>query len=215
MGNSGGVGTVSNAICRQLIDAVLKVPEPEPQPQTKSKKKQKSAGAAQGNIPLRQKPETSNQSKSTAKEGKKGKKEGNNHQPKPNQGPANEATPGSATEPSTKNAQADETPPSREIPLTAYVGKYWHPGYHSMNLQIQDGKLFIDATDRSMGFTLTFEHSSDPTRWTAYLCDMFEGGEDPVRAKFVLEDGRATKMGLDLEPVLKEFIWFDVVKDAP
>ncbi|KAI3323722.1 beta-lactamase/transpeptidase-like protein [Xylariaceae sp. AK1471] len=215
MGNSDGVGTVSNAICRQLIDAVLQVPEPEPQPQSKLKKNKKASGATQGNIPLRQKPGSPKLAKSTAEGGKGGKKEENNHQSKHIQRPASQVAPRRPTQPSIKKAQAEKTPPPQEIPLTAYVGRYWHPGYHSMNLQIQDEKLFIDAIDRSMGFTLSFEHVRGQTKYTAYQCDMFDGDEDPIQAEFVLEDGHATKMGLDLEPVLKELIWFDIVRDAP
>ncbi|UNI16063.1 hypothetical protein JDV02_002538 [Purpureocillium takamizusanense] len=102
-----------------------------------------------------------------------------------------------------------ERPEPQELPLSAYTGEYWNAGYHGMTLQERDGKLFVDATDRSMGFTLTFEHWAGQNKYIAHLSDMFEGGADPLKAEFKLEDGRAIRMGLHLEPELDELIWFD------
>lgn len=102
-----------------------------------------------------------------------------------------------------------EQPPSpQEISLGAYVGRYWNAGYRAMEVQIKDGQLFIDATDRSMGFTMTFKHVKDQTKYIAYLKDDIELTVDPVDAEFVFEDRKVVKMGLDLEPTIKEMIWF-------
>ncbi|KAM5354614.1 hypothetical protein ACJ41O_001261 [Fusarium nematophilum] len=97
----------------------------------------------------------------------------------------------------------------QELPLHTYTGTYWHPGYHEMTVQVKDGRLFIDANDRSSGFTLTFEHKSDQRHYVAHLSDFFEGGDDHVSAEFVLDGDRAVKMGLDLEPAVKDLIWFE------
>jgi len=196
MGNSDGIGTVSNIVCRQLIDSLLGVPNRDVQPRNRNKKQKVPKTAPRESLTLRQKSASSNRGQNLAK---------------------NEGKP--AEKPETKELQTRkpelrEASSPQEIPLTAYAGTYSHPGYRTMVVQIRDEKLFIDATDRSMGFTLEFEHVADQTKYTAYLSDLFEGGRDPVRAEFLLTGGRATKMGLDLEPVLKELIWFEFIKDT-
>lgn len=60
-----------------------------------------------------------------------------------------------------------------------------------------------------MGFTLRFAHVRDQTRYTAYLTDAVEGGDDPLEAEFVFEEGRVMRMGLRLEQALPGLIWFD------
>lgn len=105
-------------------------------------------------------------------------------------------------------------PQPQKMPLAAYVGEYWNPGYHGMTVQIKDGKLFIDATDRSMDFTLTFEHVCDQTKFIVCLMDPYGGGPDYFYAEFRFENDKAVKMGLALEDE-KEFIWFDRALPTP
>ncbi|EGX89012.1 D-aminopeptidase, putative [Cordyceps militaris CM01] len=103
----------------------------------------------------------------------------------------------------------DRTGKLPETALKAYIGKYSNPGYHVLTVIVRDGRLFVDATDRSMGFTLTFEHFEDQSRGIAYLSDAVEGGSEPVDAKFIFQDGRVVRLGLDLEPAIRDLIWFD------
>lgn len=131
----------------------------------------------------------------------------------------------------TKNEKEKETPrkfgqkqeeklkihskaPPRGISLEAYVGSYWNAGYHTLTVLIKDGQLFIDATDRSMGFTITFEHFKEPAECIAYLKDDVELTDSLVNAKFVSGADKALMMGLDLEPAVQEMIWFRRCNDA-
>ena len=98
------------------------------------------------------------------------------------------------------------------MPLDAYIGEYWHPGYHTLIVQTRGDKLFIDATDCSMGFTLTFDHICEQTKYVAHLSDILEGGDDSVQAELIFEGDRAVKLGLHLEDALKEMIWFERAK---
>jgi hypothetical protein len=100
-------------------------------------------------------------------------------------------------------------PPPQETPLEAYVGRFWNAGYREMTVTIKDNQLFVDATDRSNGFTMTFEHVKYQTEYIAHARGVIELEDEPVDARFVLEDSKAVKMGLDLEPALKEMIWFE------
>lgn len=102
----------------------------------------------------------------------------------------------------------------QELDLSKYIGSYCHAGYHSLVVEVRDKQLFIDANDRSMAFTLTFEHIREGTQFVSHLYDFWEGGDDHVDAEFVLEDGKAIKLGLRLESALKEKIWFDKMKET-
>lgn len=96
-------------------------------------------------------------------------------------------------------------------PLGAYTGEYSNPGYHGLTVQIKDDKLFVDAMDRSFGFTLVFDHVREQTKYIARLCDHLDEGDEPLRAEFVFKGDRAVRMGLHLEIELEELIWFDRV----
>ncbi|KAF3926530.1 Beta-lactamase [Arthrobotrys entomopaga] len=100
-------------------------------------------------------------------------------------------------------------PQKQERPLAQYTGKFWHPGYRELTVQVKDDQLFVDASNRSMGFTLKFDHIRDQTKYLARLIDSLDGGEDPLDAEFVFEGDSAVKMGLKLEASLKELIWFE------
>ncbi|KAI2782719.1 beta-lactamase/transpeptidase-like protein [Daldinia loculata] len=108
----------------------------------------------------------------------------------------------------------DEEVQPQVMPLSAYVGKYWNPGYHTLAVQIKDEKLFIDATDRSSRCTITFDHVSDQTKYTAHLCDIYEEGDEPLRAEFVFGGGRAIRLGLDYEEILNGLIWFEFMPEG-
>jgi hypothetical protein len=104
------------------------------------------------------------------------------------------------------NCSTEKAP--KELPLSAYAGEYWNPGYRHIKVQEKDGKLFVNATDRSMDFTMTFKHICDQTKYIAYMSEGIEGGESPIKAEFKLKNGYAAELGLHLECMLKDYIWF-------
>jgi hypothetical protein len=99
----------------------------------------------------------------------------------------------------------------RNITLEAYTGDYWNPGYRNMKVEIRDNGLFIDTKDRSMGFTARLKHRRDQTVCDAHVRDAFETGDEVLRTEFVIEDGRVIRMGMDLEPLVGDLIWFSKV----
>ncbi|KAL1845512.1 hypothetical protein Plec18167_008566 [Paecilomyces lecythidis] len=101
----------------------------------------------------------------------------------------------------------------QKMPLSAYTGEYWNPGYRDITVQIKNDKLFIDATDRSMGFTLTLDHIGEQTKYIAHMSDFWEGGDVPLMAEFRFDNDRTVKMGLQLEEEedYQELIWFNRV----
>ena len=109
--------------------------------------------------------------------------------------------------------ETDGTEPQK-LPLNAYTGKYQNAGYHEMTVIVKDDKLLIDATDRSMGFNLAFEHVCDQTKYIAHLSDYYEGSDEELAAEFKFENDKVVKMGIRLEEDLKELIWFDRVESS-
>lgn len=107
---------------------------------------------------------------------------------------------------------SDESSENQTLPLDAYVGVYKNKGFHNLTVQIKERKLFIDASDRSFGFTMTLDHVCDQRKYVAHRSDFFEGGDTPIRAEFILENGRPVRLGLELEEELEELIWFDKIK---
>ncbi|KAK5989319.1 D-aminopeptidase-like protein [Cladobotryum mycophilum] len=101
----------------------------------------------------------------------------------------------------------DELQP-QEMPLSAYIGKYWNPGYRGIKIEEKDGSLFIDATDRSVGFTLAFKHICEQTKYLAYMSSGPGDADVPLKGEFVLENNKAIKLGLQLEERFDGYIWF-------
>ncbi|KAK3673893.1 hypothetical protein LTR78_006095 [Recurvomyces mirabilis] len=95
--------------------------------------------------------------------------------------------------------------------LSTYTGRYWNEGYKAMKVEITGNQLYIDASDRSMGFFLTFEHICDQTKYVVHLSDFVEGGDTQMAAEFVFEGAKVVKLGLKIEEDLDEMIWFDKV----
>lgn len=94
------------------------------------------------------------------------------------------------------------------MPLEAYTGSYYHVGWKGLTVEIKDGQLFIDCTDRSYVFNLTLKHVCEQTK---YLVDMREVSQGPgytLRAEFRFENDRAVKLGIVWDGDLDEFIWF-------
>lgn len=184
LGNSGGAGSVLTVLVRKLIDSVLGVAVSEQGASTKPSKdvQRTRQGEDAGKKKKNKKPQRQDDIQNPKAKPRSQKADRQNRQ-------------------SPSEAQ--------EKPLELYTGKYWNVGYRGMEVQIKDGELFIDATDRSMGFTLRFAHVRDQTRYTAYLTDAVEGGDDPLEAEFVFEEGRVMRMGLQLEQALPGLIWFD------
>ena len=97
----------------------------------------------------------------------------------------------------------------QKMPFSAYTGRYWNAGYKWMDVDIKDDELFIDASDRSMGFYLTFEHICDQTKYIAHQSDFVEGGDIQIGAEFVFEGEKVVRLGLEIDEDLDEMIWFD------
>jgi hypothetical protein len=189
LGNSSGAGSVASILIRDLIDQAIGIPESGFSSHRKTKMVLRPALDGSSIDPLNPSQDQSKRQKKK-KDRKTGKAQAKKQQER--------KSPGKVSVP-------------QERPLDVYIGKYSHPGYHTLKVEIKDKKLFIDATDRSMGFSLVFEHVGEQTRYIAHLEDFWEGGDDPVEAQFIFTNDKVTRMGLQLETSLREMIWFEKV----
>lgn len=202
MGNSSGAGPVSSSVIRALMDEAINVPVSERHLHKKRREKKtakvlrpKRPDSCAQKLPVQAVPESRIDEMGAAG----GLPTATHHQ-----------NPNSSQKSNTKNYRPISST-SQEIALEAYTGVYKNAGYRLVTVTIRSGKLFIDARDRSMGFTLIFEHRKDQTKYIAYLSDVLEGGSEPIDAEFIFQNGRAVRLGLDLEPAVRDLIWFDLV----
>lgn len=207
MGNSAGAGGAATTIIRALMDEILGVPIEQDSSRT-MKQTQKN------DLTLHSKPDRHDKKDSQARindkpqtrtlhsdhHGDKNKDQQYKKQQQPREQKKQREKPKNHEQP---------PPPHQETPLEAYVGRYWNAGYRAMTITTKDNKLFIDATDRSNSFTMSFEHVSDQTKYIAHARDAIELEDEAIDARFVFVDGKAVKMGLDLEPAIREMIWFE------
>jgi hypothetical protein len=107
-------------------------------------------------------------------------------------------------------ADSSSGPP---LDLLDYAGTYRNTGYHDIRVEIKDGKLFADCSDRTFGFTLDFDHVSRDN-CVAEMRDTYNGTRRVVGANFeVGQDGRVSSLGIELEEEMKAvLISFERVK---
>lgn len=223
LGNSAGAGGASTTIMRALMDEILGVPVEDRPSHNNNKRKE---NGSKKNLPIHPKVQHEDSKERQLKDQQPGqpKEQSSDAQvewkPAPQDQPSNNGQdknhakkeknkgPEKQKKQTQKPKKREKSPPPQETSLDAYTGRYWNTGYRSMTVESKDDQLSINATDRSMGFTMTFEHVKDQTEYIGHLKDDIELTDEPVDAEFVFEDGKAVKMGLDLEPAIKEKIWF-------
>lgn len=109
----------------------------------------------------------------------------------------------------------DEAASSAQLPpqgLTAYTGLYYNPVYHELSVCIEERELFIDASSRMFGFTLTFRHLSE----NFFLAERawkprFSDDRQTLEVMFEMNStGRAERMGIDFvnQQDSALYIWF-------
>ncbi len=95
------------------------------------------------------------------------------------------------------------------LPLEAYAGSYTHPGFGNLAVEYKEGKLEVDATDRTWRFKLSLEHVSGEF-FIAEKFDVDIHSRDRIKAQFRLgADGAPRSLGIDLvEGMRDEMVWF-------
>ncbi|KAJ4256155.1 hypothetical protein NW762_009232 [Fusarium torreyae] len=197
MGNSSGTNSVAAQLFREFADEVVGTQKLTRQiPETKSDKNKD-----QKHTQLRIQPIGGMQRQPSDK-ARKDKDNANSKRSK------------DGMEVDGRHQDAHEAAQQQGEHLNAYTGDYWSPGYHTLRVEIKNNRLFIDATDRSLGFTAILKHQRDQTMYNALVRDYYETGDEVLTTKFVFENGKVVKMGVDLEPLVNDLIWFDKVESS-
>ncbi|KAJ6108657.1 beta-lactamase/transpeptidase-like protein [Penicillium sp. IBT 18751x] len=100
------------------------------------------------------------------------------------------------------------------ISFVAHAGRYSHPAYGSMNLELHGDTLIADRQFQEIPMMIRMFHVTGDS-WLARLEILHQDPRDyeSVKATFqTTAEGVARRVGLDLEPaVLGQMIWFDKV----
>ncbi|KAK8137201.1 beta-lactamase family protein [Apiospora sp. TS-2023a] len=204
LGNADGADDIQSIVTKELVDELLGLPMPERLylKNFTGKKKAPKPAKVKGLRPTSQ---------------AQGKVDEGLSSDGSNAIAVSEDAPASSVSGKENNKKKKETedpeepqPEPRTAPLSAYTGVYWHPGYHTLTVGVRDEKLFIDAPDRSFGFMIKFEHIANNSKFKGHMgFHLSAGGESPIDSEFVWENGQVVRMGLNLEPDVKELIWFE------
>ena len=97
--------------------------------------------------------------------------------------------------------------------LQSYVGRYRNAGYHDLVVDLQDGRLHVDAKDRWFGFDLCFEHVSGE-HFIAENIYMVDGDKERMKARFLNDSsGGVQSLGIAFVKEMEDpMIWFTKVE---
>lgn len=102
-----------------------------------------------------------------------------------------------------------ERPEPLGVPLESLAGTYHDAGYKDLVLEMKDGKLVADCSDRCFPFVLTFEHLTGQ-QLVAESHDLWGDEKRKLRCEVRIEGGKATSLGMVFEDDLEGYpIWFD------
>lgn len=110
--------------------------------------------------------------------------------------------------------EGKEEPEPLPRDMQSYVGRYWNKGYHDLVVEVKDDKLYVDASDRSFGFTGYLGHITGGTNFYFRIAESEAwGGADMATfaAEFKMEGDKVVALGVQLEDSLPDdaLIWFE------
>lgn len=109
--------------------------------------------------------------------------------------------------------QCPDCPEPLGVSIQEVAGSYYNAGYKGLVLEIKEGKLVADCSDRCWPFDLTFTHLSG-SRFVAGRKDSWSGeATSKLKAKVRIgKGGEVESLGVAFEPKLEgQLIWFDRV----
>lgn len=91
-----------------------------------------------------------------------------------------------------------ESPESLPVTIERLAGEYYNAGYRTLRLEMKEGQLESDCTDRCMPFHLTFEHLT-AKKFVAVHQDVLFRNKRKMNAEFdISEDGTIHSLGIPL-----------------
>jgi hypothetical protein len=98
------------------------------------------------------------------------------------------------------------------VPMEKMVGRYYDVGYKGLVLEMKNGKLVADCSDRCFPYTLNFEHLTG-NKFTVEMHGVWEGRlYSTIRGEIRVEGETVVAVGVGLETDVEGgLIWFDRV----
>jgi CubicO group peptidase (beta-lactamase class C family) len=108
--------------------------------------------------------------------------------------------------------KAPENPEPLGTAMQGLVGKHFNKGYKEIGLEMREGKVVADCSDRCFPYMLTFEHQSG-NQFVADWHDVWGDDHLNMKAEVKLDgDGKVVAVGVDFEENMEGLIWFERIE---
>lgn len=105
-----------------------------------------------------------------------------------------------------------ENPEPLGVAVEGLVGKYFNKGYKEIRLEMREGKVVADCSDRCFPFVLTFGHLSGK-RFVADMHDVWDDYRSKKKAEVkVDEEGKIVAVGVEFEDDMEDLVWFERIE---
>lgn len=102
-----------------------------------------------------------------------------------------------------------EDPEPLGLAVEGLVGRYFHNGYKEIRLEMREGKVVADCSDRCFPFVITFSHLSGK-RFLADIHGVWDDEYIKKKAEVRVDgEGKVVAVGIDFEEDMEDLIWFD------
>lgn len=106
-----------------------------------------------------------------------------------------------------------EDPEPLGVAVEGLVGRYFNKGYKEIKLEMREGKVVADCSDRCFPFVVTFGHLSGK-RFVADMHDVWDDYYFKKKAEVkVDEKGKVVAVGVEFEDEMDDLIWFERTED--
>lgn len=98
------------------------------------------------------------------------------------------------------------------VAVEGLVGRYFNKGYKEIRLEMREGKVVADCSDRCFPFVITFGHLSGE-KFVADMHDVWDDYHSKKKAEVkVDEEGKVVAVGVDFEDDMEDLIWFERIE---
>lgn len=105
-----------------------------------------------------------------------------------------------------------ENPEPLGVAIEGLVGRYFDKGYKEIRLEMREGKVVADCSDRCFPFVITFGHLSG-NKFVANMHDLWDDFHFKNKAEVkVNEQGKVVAVGVGFEEDMEDLIWFERIE---
>ncbi|KAI7781331.1 beta-lactamase/transpeptidase-like protein [Diaporthe eres] len=105
-----------------------------------------------------------------------------------------------------------ENPEPLGVAVEGLVGRYFNKGYKEIGLEMREGKVNADCSDRCFSFVITFGHLSG-NKFVADMHDVWDDYYFKKKAEVKVNEGtKVVAVGVDFEDDMEDLIWFERIE---